>query len=213
MRSMSHPAAALAAAASAAAGAIHAAAAGSHADLTTLSRLFAVAAVAQIAWAAAVLWRRSPVVVFAGVAVHVAAFATWAASRSVGVGVGGIEGLQGGETINFADVLAAGLAVVASVSGIASLRAAGGPRWLRTVVPALVGVIAVVTVPAVATPHQHGSQHHGEGQAPSGSQHHGGDGEAPNDSQHHDGDGQAPSDSQGDGGDHHHTSESAPHDH
>ena len=70
MPSSPHPAATLAAVASAAAGAIHAAAAGSHAELTTLSRLFAVAAVAQIGWAAASLRRPGRPTALAGVAIN-----------------------------------------------------------------------------------------------------------------------------------------------
>jgi len=153
MPSSSHPAAVLAATASAAAGAIHAAAAGSHAELTTLSRLFAVAAVAQIGWAAASLWRPGRRTVFAGVAINLAVLGAWGVTRRADIDA--VEGLEQAQSVGFADGLAAGLAVVAAVGAALSLGTIVLPRLTRAVVPAIVAVIAVATVPAMATPHDH----------------------------------------------------------
>lgn len=162
MTSASHrPLTLVAAAAAAAAGAIHAAAAGSHAELTTLSRLFAVAAVAQIGWAAAVLWRHSRPVVFAGVGINLAAFGVWAITRT-SIGFGAVEGLEGGQSIALSDGLAAGLALVAALAAPVSRSIAVLPRIARAAVPAAVAVIAVATVPAMATPHDHSSHDHGD---------------------------------------------------
>jgi hypothetical protein len=159
MPSSPHPAAVLAAAASAAAGAIHAAAAGSHAELTTLSRLFAVAAVAQIGWAGAVLWRHSRLTVIAGVAVNLAALGAWGVTRSAGIDA--IAGLEQAQSVGFADGLAAGLAVVAAVGAALSLTTAALPRLVRAAVPAVVALVAVAAVPAMATPHDHDAHAHG----------------------------------------------------
>ncbi|HEU5084932.1 MAG TPA: hypothetical protein VFU14_16445 [Acidimicrobiales bacterium] len=160
MPSTSHPAALVAAAASTAAGLIHAAAAGSHAELTTLSRLFGAAAVLQIAWAAAVLLRRTRPVVLAGVAVNLGALAAWGVTRSAGISA--IEGLEVAQDAGFPDTLAAGAAALAAFAGVLSLSVRSVPRLGRVAAPALVGVLALATVPAMATPHDHGIHAHDE---------------------------------------------------
>jgi hypothetical protein len=157
--STSHPAAVVAASASAAAGLVHAAAAGSHAELTTLSRLFGVVAVLQIGWAAAMLLRRSRPVVLAGVVVNLGALAAWGITRSAGVSA--VKGLEVAQGVGFADGLAAAAASVAALAGALSLSTAAVPRLARVATPAIVGVLALATVPAMATPHDHGSQDHG----------------------------------------------------
>lgn len=160
MPSTTHPAAVVAAAASAAAGLIHAAAAGSHAELTTLSRLFALAAVLQIGWAAAVLVRRTRPVVLAGVTINLGALAAWGITRSAGISA--IEGLEVAQDAGFPDTLAAGAAALAAVAGVLSLTVTSVPRLARVAAPALAAVLAVATVPAMATPHDHGSHSHGD---------------------------------------------------
>ncbi|HEX4902700.1 MAG TPA: hypothetical protein VFV42_07815 [Acidimicrobiales bacterium] len=191
MPSSPHPAATLAAVASAAAGAIHAAAAGSHAELTTLSRLFAVAAVAQIGWAAASLRRPGRPTVLAGVAINLAALGAWGVTRSAGLDA--IEGLERSQSVGFADGLAAVLAVVAALGAALSLGATVVPRVARVAVPALVAVIAVATVPAMATPHDHGDHAH-DGEVAAG---------------HHDDPGHVHDDSHDHGDDDHHDSDPA----
>ena len=182
MPSTSHPAALGAAAASAAAGLVHAAAAGSHAELTTLSRMFGVAAVLQIVWAAAVLVRRSRPVVLAGVAVNLGALAAWGTTRTAGVSA--IEGLEVAQDAGFPDTFAAGAAALAAFAGVLSLAAPTVPRLGRVAVPALVGVLALATVPAMATPHDHGSHGLGDTETAAAREH--GDDHAHDDSHVHD---------------------------
>ncbi len=160
MPSSFHPAALVAAVASVAAGLIHAAAAGSHAELGTLSMLFAVTAVAQIGWAGAVLVRPTAPVVITGVGVNLAAFGAWITARTVGVSA--IEGLQGGQAAGFQDSLAAGFALLAVAAGILTVAPVAVPRLGQAAVPALIALIAFATVPAMAQPHDHGSHDHGD---------------------------------------------------
>lgn len=155
MPSSSHPSLLVAAAASIAAGAIHAAAAGSHAELATLSMLFAVTAVVQVGWGAAALLRPDPAVVGAGVGINLAGFGAWATTRTVGVA--SIEGLEAGQGVGFQDGLAALLAAIAVVTAGLSLTAVSMPRIARAAVPAVVAMLALATVPAMAQPHDHGS--------------------------------------------------------
>jgi len=179
MPSTTHPAAAVAAAATAAAGAIHAAAAGSHNELTTLSRLFALAAILQIGAAVVLLWRHGRAAVLGTIVVNLGSFAVWGASRSVGIDA--VEGLEGGQAIDLADGLAAGLAVVAALAAAASLSTAVVPRVARAAVPALVAGIALAAVPAMATPHAHDD--HGSSEVAAG--HHDDPGHVHDDSHDH----------------------------
>jgi len=167
--STSHPAAILAASASAAAGLVHAAAAGSHAELTTLSRLFAAAALLQIGWAATVLVRRTRAVVLAGTAVNLGALAAWGVTRTAGISA--VEGLEVAQDAGFPDTLAAVAAAVAALAGALSLTAPVLPRVGRAAVPAVVGVLALATVPAMATPHDHDSHGHGDAEVAAAHEH------------------------------------------
>ena len=153
MPSPSHPSLLVAAAASIAAGAIHAAAAGSHAELATLSMLFAVTAVVQVGWGAAALLRPDPAVVGAGLGINLAGFGAWATTRAVGIP--SIEGLEAGQSIGFQDGLAALLAAIAVVAAGLSLTSVSMPRIARAAVPAVVAMLALATVPAMAQPHDH----------------------------------------------------------
>jgi len=157
MPSTSHHLALVAAGASAAAGAIHAAASGSHAELATLSSLFALAAVAQIGWAMVALVRPEPAVMTAGVGIQVAAFGTWLATRTVGIG--SIEGLQSGQAVGLQDGLAAALAGLAALSALAALTEVRLPRPVTAAVPAALALVALAVVPAMATPHDHDHDH------------------------------------------------------
>jgi hypothetical protein len=160
MPSTSHPAVAIAAAASIAAGLIHAAAAGSHAELATLSMLFAITAVAQIGWGAAALVRPTPPVVIAGLGINLAAFGAWLTSRTVGLSA--VEGLEAGQTIGFQDGLAAGFALLALGAGTVVVADVSMPRLGQAAVPAIIALLAFATVPAMAQPHDHGSHDHGD---------------------------------------------------
>ena len=158
MPSSFHPAALVAAVASVAAGLIHAAASGSHAELGTLSMLFALTAVAQIGWAGAVLVRPTAPVVVTGVGVNLAALGAWVTARTVGLDA--IEGLEGGQAAGFQDSLAAGFALLAVVAGILTVAPVTVPRFGQAAVPALIALIAFATVPAMAQPHDHAAHAH-----------------------------------------------------
>jgi hypothetical protein len=163
MPSSSHPAAPIAAAASIAAGLIHAAAAGSHAEMATLSALFAVTALAQIGWGAAVLVRPTQPVVIAGLGIHLAAFGAWLTSRTVGLSA--VEGLEAGQSIGFQDGLAAGLALLALAAATTVVADVAMPRLGQAAVPAVVALLAFATVPAMAQPHDHAAHDHDDGVA------------------------------------------------
>lgn len=158
MPSSHQPAVVLAAAASIAAGLVHAAASGSHAELATLSTLFAVTALAQIAWGAAALVRPTRPVVVAGIGIHLVALGAWLASRTVGIS--SIEGLESGQAIAFQDGMAAGLQVLAVLGAGLALTSATLPRIFQAAVPTVVAALAFATVPAMAQPHDHSSHDH-----------------------------------------------------
>lgn len=158
MPSSHQPALILATAASIAAGLVHAAASGSHAELATLSMLFAVTALAQIGWGAAALVRPTAPVIVAGIGIHLASLGAWAASRTVGIPP--IEGLEGGQAIAFQDGLVAGLQAVAVLGAGLALTSMTWPRVARAAVPAVVAALAFTTVPAMAQPHDVGSHDH-----------------------------------------------------
>jgi hypothetical protein len=161
MSSSSHPFLFVAAAASVAAGLIHASAAGSHTDLATLSMLFAITALAQIGWGAAVLVRATPPVIIAGLGIHLAAFGAWLTSRTVGLSA--VEGLEAGQAIGFQDGLAAGFALLALLTATLVVAPVRVAPVGQAAVPALIALMAFATVPAMAQPHDHASHDHGDG--------------------------------------------------
>ena len=153
-----HPALGVAAGASAAAGLVHAAAAGSHADLTTLSRLFALTALLQVGWAVAVVVRPSRALAVVGGVVNLGALVAWGVAATVGIGW--IEGLEGGQAVGLQDgttVLLEAVAVVAVVAGL--VLPAPAQRLRLPVVPVLAALALVAAVPAMATPHGHSGDH------------------------------------------------------
>lgn len=152
----------LTAAASAGAGLVHAAAAGSHSGDTTLVRLFAVTAVAQVAWAAVALARPARPVLAAGLVVNGGAVLAWALQRTQGLPWPAV--LEEPESVGTQDLLCAVLGAAAAIGAVALLvrpalltRRAGVPLS-RT---ALVGGVAVLAlaVPAMAAPHDSGHSH------------------------------------------------------
>jgi hypothetical protein len=172
----------VAALASIGAGAIHATAAGAHSEHRAAVVAFALTAIFQIGWGVLVLVRPSRAVALLGVAGNAAALGGWILAKTSGIGF--VTGLDGQEDPQFADTLAAALAVVAVVGALLVLRPAlsarmGGRR------PALVGVSAVaavaLTVPGMvsAGSHSHAGGHahgdeaagHGHGDEASGSEH------------------------------------------
>ena len=144
----------VAVAASAAAGLVHAAAAGSHADLRTLSALFAVVAVLQLGWAALAWTRPRPAVVVAGAAVQAVALATLLASRTVGISF--VDGLDAGGSVGFQELFVGGLEVVALVAALASIRVpASSARLASRAAGVFAAAVLLAAVPAMASPHEH----------------------------------------------------------
>ena len=109
----------VAALASIGAGAIHAVAAGAHSEHRTAVVAFALTAVFQIAWGALVLVRPSRAVALVGVAGNAAAVGGWVLAKTSGISF--VTGLDVQEDPQFADTLAAALAVVAVVGALVVL--------------------------------------------------------------------------------------------
>ena len=107
---------AIGAVASIGAGAIHAVAVGAHSDHRQLTISFTVLAIAQLAWGAATLVRRSRPLAFAGVAVGAAAVGGWVLAVTSGIGF--VDGLEVAESPGFADSLAAALAGLALIAAV-----------------------------------------------------------------------------------------------
>jgi hypothetical protein len=156
----------VAALASIGAGAIHATAAGAHSEHRAAVVAFALTAVFQIGWGALVLVRPSRAVALVGVAGNAAAVGGWALAKTSGIGF--VTGLDVQEDPQFADTLAAALAVVAVIGALVILRPALSAR-IGARRPALVGVSAVaalaLTVPGMvsAGSHSHAGGHaHGD---------------------------------------------------
>jgi hypothetical protein len=157
---------AVAALASIGAGAIHATAAGAHSEHRAAVVAFALTAAFQIGWGALVLVRPSRAVALLGVAGNAAAVGGWILAKTSGIGF--VTGLDVQENPQFADTLAAALAVVAVIGALVILRPALSAR-MGARRPALVGVSAVaalaLTVPGMvsAGSHSHAGGHeHGD---------------------------------------------------
>ncbi len=148
---------ATAAAASAGAGLVHAAAAGSHGDQPTLAWLFALCAVAQLGWAAFVVFRPNHLLVVAGVLLNAGCVAVWALTRITDVG-GPFGSVQ---EVGFQDSLAALLAAIAVIGGAVAL--VGRHRVVRHLDVPAIGVacllVLVLAVPAMAASHTHSAGH------------------------------------------------------
>jgi hypothetical protein len=158
---------AVAALASIGAGAIHATAAGAHSEHRAAVVAFALTAVFQIGWGVFMLVRPWRAVALLGVAGNAAAVGGWVLAKTNGIGF--VAGLDVREDPQFADTLAAALAVVAVIGALAVLLPGLSAR-VSGRRPALVGVSAVaalaLTVPGMvaAGSHSHagGHEHGGE---------------------------------------------------
>ncbi len=143
----------VAAAGSFAAGAIHAAAAAIHAEYRTAGIVFTLLAVAQIAWGACALLRRTPLLAALGVVLAAASVGGWAMAKTIGLPMTGLDLV---EPVQFADAAAAGLA---GLVGVLSLLCCERTRSLRAV-PLWLSVGALIAVGAVgvgsASAHVHG---------------------------------------------------------
>jgi Transposase len=145
------------------AGAIHATAAGNHSEHRQAVIAFVAVAVVQLSWGVLALVRAIPVLPWFGVVAQVAAIGGWALAKTSGIAF--IDGLDEPEGPQFADTLAAGLALVAMVAIVASLSGwgAGLGSPLRRAVPqaglttavAPVGVALVIPGMVAAGSHGH----------------------------------------------------------
>ncbi len=156
------------------AGAVHAAAVGIHAEHATLSRLFVLAAVAQIAVGLLALIKGGRANLTLAVLVNGSAVVAWAVTRTAGISW--IEGLEQAEDAQFADTACAllgGLAAGAALVALARHRTtASGPRLGLPSVA--IGAFAVFAMLAGA-----GHAHSGsEAEEAAGGHHHGGATEA-----------------------------------
>src|SRR6476659_4467220 len=104
----------IAAAASAGAGLVHAAAAGSHNGETSVAWIFAVCALAQLAWAGIVVARPLRAVLCLGAALNGLFVLAWALSRTVGL----VDPLAGVEAVGTQDLLAAVLGGIATLAAL-----------------------------------------------------------------------------------------------
>jgi hypothetical protein len=159
------------------AGAIHAAAIGVHSEHRQAVIAFTVVAAIQLGWGAIALARPGRVLLTLGAMANIAIVGGWVMAKTNGISF--IDGLEASESAQFADSLAAGLAVAAVLATAAHLIGVGGVSLARS--PLLTGSAAVL-VAAMAVPgmvsagsHSHaGDDHHGEETAAHGHE----DGEA-----------------------------------
>lgn len=136
----------VAGAASMAAGAIHAAAIGVHSEHSQAVVAFALVAAVQIGWGALAFARPGRIVIALGALANLLFIAGWVAAKTNGIWF--IDGLDGKEAIQTADVLAVGLAASSVVAAV-GLAWSGVSRWAGR--PVLMGGLAVL-VSAVAVP-------------------------------------------------------------
>lgn len=150
----------VAAVASLSAGAIHAAAVGAHAGHPVAARVFIAVAIAQIGWAALALAQPGRAVGAIGAVINLVLFGGWVLAKTKGLSF--VDGLDVAEPVQFADSLAAGLALLSALA--AGLVAFGRPvrRSRPVLVAALVVALAGVSVPGMV---QAGNHVHGEAQA------------------------------------------------
>lgn len=146
---------------SAAAGLVHAAAAGAHEGAGSVPALFTAVAIAQVAWAGAVVARPDAPMLVAGAVGNGAAVGAWVVSRTVGLPWP--DDLTGKERVGTQDLtaaLAGGAAVVFALLALAFAGRAAGSVRRHGLVPALAIAAAVVlAVPGMAAEHDHDDAH------------------------------------------------------
>lgn len=142
------------------AGVVHLAAMGPHAGEPRAAATFGLLGFVQLAWGAAALTLRRRSYAVAGLAVQAVAVGGWVLAKTTGIGW--IEGLESPEALQWADVAAAVLAVLAG--GVTARVLLGGsvvaapPR--RQVLGVGVVVLAIAVVGAVTSPgHRHDHAH------------------------------------------------------
>ena len=130
--------------ASLAAGAIHVAAVAAHSEHRQAVWAFSGLAIVQLVWGAYALARPRRWLAAVGLVLGVATLGGWVLAKRNGIPF--IEGLDVKEAVRFADALAAGLALVTALSGVAALLAQ------RIALPRAVTAVASVAILAVAGP-------------------------------------------------------------
>lgn len=145
------------------AGVVHLAAMGPHADVPQAAATFAALGLVQLAWGAAALTARRRAVAGAGLLLQTVAVGGWVLAKTTGIGW--IDGLGAPEALQWADVVAALLALVAAaVTGrlllAGEVARAPSARRLGGVAAA---VLSIALLGAVTSPgHQH-DHSHGDG--------------------------------------------------
>ncbi len=145
----------VAALASAAAGLIHGAAAGSHATQRSLTVLFSLAAVLQLAWSFAAFTRPTASVRWAGIALNVGSVGFWMATRVAGFDA--ISGLETAQSVGWQDATAAVFATIAALSALAANTDAIGHTPNGRVVAAAATAAMLATLPVLSIRHAHTS--------------------------------------------------------
>ncbi len=156
----------VAALASIVAGGIHATAAGAHSEHRAAVVAFTLTAVFQIGWGALALVRPSRLVALLGAVGNAAALGGWVLAKTSGIGF--VTGLDVAEDPQFADTLAAALALVAVVGALLVLRPAPSPgaggRRAALGVSAVAAMVLAVPGMVAAGNHSHADGHdHGDG--------------------------------------------------
>ena len=165
------------------AGVIHFANAGDHFSASWWhGAFFAVVAWAQLAWAAAMVFRPNRALLVAGVAANLVVIATWLVSRTVGVPIE--PGAGEPEPVGWADGLATafevGIVVLAAALAVrpqataARLHPAVGRPGIAVATLAVLAVSTMALSPSFASGHAHGKGAHGGGHDAAGG--HGGAG-------------------------------------
>lgn len=158
--------------ASLAAGAIHAAAIGVHSEHRQAVIAFTIVAAIQLGFGAMALARPGRVLLTLGALANIGIIGGWVMAKANGISF--VDGLEEAEARQFADSLAAGLAVLAVLALAAYLAGLGSLSLTRS--PILTGT-AVVMVAALAVPgmlsegsHSHAGGSHDEAAAGGGHQ-------------------------------------------
>jgi hypothetical protein len=159
------------------AGAVHAAAIGVHAETRPAAIAFTLLATFQLAWGVLALVRSGRIVSLLGLAGGATAVGGWVVAKTSGISF--IEGLEEAESIQTADALAAGLALLSMLAVGISLF-----RW-RLNAPSLqvsALLVAALTVPGLLAAGQHshggGAGHGHDGTAAAAGDDHHDDAEA-----------------------------------
>jgi hypothetical protein len=174
----------VAAFASIGAGAIHAVAAGTHSESSQAMTAFVVLAAVQIGWGVLALRRPDRAVAAAGVVLAGVAISGWITAKTSGIAF--VDGLEGAEAVQTADLLGAGLAFVALIGSLTRLASASPlPRLAPLALLAVVG--ASLPGMVAAGTHDHGAGH-GEHSDAEHASHTGDEGELVDHGDDHEGD-------------------------